>query len=134
MQDCDAAAILENIDENLYELMHSCILGTFSDETDFINLLDKAFASVSIYCKDKNNNENVINGLDNLEEETIVSFSPNVKQNKYLEYEASNGNVLVVTTSALTISSAVSKVYEEIQDIKFEGISFRKDIGKAQNI
>ena len=32
MQDCDASAILEILDEDLYELFDSCIIGSFSDE------------------------------------------------------------------------------------------------------
>lgn len=134
MQDCDVAAILDNIDESLYELMLSCVLGTFSDETEFIRLFDKAFTSVAVYCKNKNNKENIINGIDNLEEETMVTFYPNIKQNKYLEYEASYGNTLILTSSAPTLSSATSKVYNEIKEIQFEGICFRKDICKLQNM
>lgn len=46
MQDCDASAILEILDEDLYELFDSCIIGSFSDEADTIRLNDKFAASL----------------------------------------------------------------------------------------
>lgn len=51
MQDCDASAILEILDEDLYELFDSCIIGSFSDEADTIRLNDKFAASLVLNCK-----------------------------------------------------------------------------------
>ena len=76
----------------------------------------------------KDNKENVINGLDLLDEDTLVSFSPTVTKNRYLEYEAQTGAVLVLTSIANTNSKASQKVYEEVANIDFNGIYYRKDI------
>ena len=40
MQDCDAQAVLDILDEDLFELFNSCVIGSFSDEVDGINLFD----------------------------------------------------------------------------------------------
>ena len=78
MQDCDASAILEILDEDLYELFDSCIIGSFSDEADTIRLNDKFAASLVLNCKNKQNIENIINGLDNLDDDTNIVFYPSV--------------------------------------------------------
>jgi phosphoribosylamine-glycine ligase len=83
-----------------------------------------------LVCKNKENKENSIKGVDNLEDDTIVSFYPSVTKNKYLEWEAKNGSVLVLTSSSSSFSKAREKVYTEASDIEFNGISYRKDICK----
>lgn len=128
MQDCDADSVLELIDADLYSLFESCIIGSFSDEVDFIAQKDISAVTLVLNCKNKENTENVIEGLDNLDEETKVSYFPIVNRNKYLEYEAQNGAVLALTSIAKTVSSASEKVYSEASEINFKGKFYRKDI------
>ena len=128
MQDCDAAAILNNIDDDLYYLFESCIIGSFSDEAEQINLNNNQSISVVLNCKNKINNENIIQGLDKLDENTILTFFPQIKQNRYLEYETNYGAALIITSFSSSFAKTKTKVYEEIKDIKFDGMSFRKDI------
>ena len=128
LQDSDAAGILNCIDDDLYDLFEACIIGSFSDEFDSLNLNNKQSVSVTLTCKYKDNKENIISGIDNLEDETLVTFYPAVLKNKYLEYEAKFGAVMVVTSSASSVSKACEKVYNELKDIDFSGIYYRKDI------
>ena len=128
MQDADTASVLEVLDEDLYGLFNSCILGTFSDEVSGINFKDKYSVSLVLNCNNKENKENSIQGLDNLDENTTVSFYPQVTKNRYLEYEANNGAVMVLTTSASTVARASKLVYEEASEVNFNGIYYRKDI------
>lgn len=130
MQDCDAAAVLEVLDEDLYNLFKSCVVGSFSDEVEGINLFNKYSASLVLTCKNKENVENAIMGLEKLDEETKVTFYPNVNKNKYLEYEANNGSNIILTTSGTTVAKAVEKMYEEAEEIEFKGKSYRRDICK----
>ena len=81
-------------------------------------------------CKNKENKENAILGLDNLDEETKITFYPSVNKNKYLEFEADYGATIILTTSSMTASKAVEKMYLEVEDIDFKGKSFRRDICK----
>lgn len=128
MQDADAAAVLDVLDEDIYSLFESCVIGAFSDEIETINLKNKSAVSLVLVNKNKQNQENTITGLDNLEEETLVTFYQDVTKNRYLEYEANTGSVLVLTSSASTSSRAVEKVYSEAKELNFKGISYRKDI------
>lgn len=130
MQDCDAMAILSNIDEDLYELFDACIIGSFSDEFESIRLKEQFSSTLVLTCKNKNNTENAIKGLELLDENTKVVFYPNVTKNKYLEYEANTGSVLSITTCAPTLAKTVKKMYEEADEITFESLDYRKDICK----
>ncbi len=129
MQDCDAASVLELIDSDLYMLFNSCVIGSFSDEVDFIGQKDLFSSSLVLTCKNKENTENSVKGLDLLDEDTRVSFYPSVSKNKYLEYEAVNGSVLVLTTTGRTVTSSVDKMYSEAREIEFNGMYYRRDIG-----
>ena len=132
-QDSDTDAIFSNINDDLYRLFESCTIGSFSDETEQINLTSKQSVSLVLVCKNKNNKENIIKGVDNLEDDTLITFYPSVTKNKYLEWEAQNGSVMVLTSSASSLSKAKEKVYKEAADIDFSGIFYRKDICKINN-
>jgi len=130
MQDCDADGILNNIQDDLYDLFEACIIGSFSDEVDSVNINDKNSVSVVLVNKNKDNTENSITGLDNLDDNISISFYPSVHKNKYLEYEAGSGSVLVFTSFASSLAKASDRVYSELLDVDFKGISYRKDICK----
>ncbi len=128
LQDADAASVLEILNENLVSLFETCIIGSFSDEIDIISQQEIYATSLVLSCKNKDNKYNTISGLDLLEEDTLITYYPTVEKNKYLEYEANNGSVMVLTAKASTVSSAAKKMYEEASEITFNGISYRKDI------
>lgn len=130
MQDADCAAILECIDTDLYQLFEACTIGSFSDEFEFINQKDISATSLVLTCKNKENKENIINGIDLLDEETIVAFAPTVLKNRYLEYEAQTGTVMVLTSTANTNAKSAQKTYDEATNISFDGIYYRKDISR----
>ena len=62
----------------------------------------------------------------------ISFFYPSVIKNKYLEYEANAGPVLMITTTAATAAAAVSKMYSEAAEIEFKSVSYRKDICRSK--
>ena len=130
MQDCDTAPVLNTVGDDLYNLFESCCLGSFSDEVGGIVYNDLYSSSLVLTCKNKVNKENIISGLDNLDEDTQITFYPSVSKNRYLEYEASEGAVLVVCTKAATSANSVLKMYEEADFIDFDSKYFRKDICK----
>ena len=130
-QDCDTNSVLEILNSDLINLFNSCIIGSFSDEYEYIEQKDISTTSLVLNCKNKDTKNNSIEGLDNLEDETLVAFYPNTSKNKYLEYEANSGSVLVLTAKGRTVTSSLEKAYEEAEAINFAGISYRKDIGKS---
>ncbi len=131
MHDADCAAVLECLDTDLYRLFEACVVGSFSDEFEFIPQKDISATSIVLTCKNKDNKENIINGLELLDEETLVSFAPTVVKNRYLEYEAAFGANIVLTSTANTNTKSAQKVYEEASNIDFNGIYYRKDICRS---
>lgn len=128
MQDCDCNAILKIIDTDIVSLMDSCIIGSFSDEVDCIPQKDLSYVSLVMNCKNKDNFQNIIQGLDIVESD--INYYPNVIKNRYLEYEAQTGPVLLLSASAKTCAKAVEKIYDDAKCIDFKGIYYRKDICK----
>lgn len=133
-QDFDTDAILNSIEDDLYTLFESCIIGSFSDEVSNININNNQSVSLVLTCKNKESKENSISGIDNIDDNTMISFYPSVIKNKYLEYEAQYGNVIVLTSTASSLSKAKTKVYEDASDINYDGIFYRKDISKINNL
>lgn len=129
MQDCDCQAVLSVSDVDLYSLFESCVVGSFSDEVEQIPQKDLFATSLVLVCKNSKNVENAILGLENCED-CDYAFYPTVRKNKYLEYEAQKGSVMLITTTGTTVSSATSKAYNEVENLSFDGISYRKDVCK----
>ena len=130
MQDADCSAILELLDIDILKLVDACVLGSFSDEFNFIPQKDLSATSLVLISKNKEAIAGTINGIKDLDENIKLAFFPTVTKNKYLEFEAKNGSVLVMTAIASTVTSSRRKIYEEVENINFEGIAYRKDICK----
>lgn len=128
MQDSDSASILSLVEDDLYTLFEACSVGSFSDEYEYIKQSDNSSVSVVLACNKKDNKENIITGLDNLADNITVSYYPNVVKNKYMELEATTGAVAVLSSEAMTSSKAGKTVYEEIENLNFDGKRYRKDI------
>ena len=130
LQDCDCAGVLELLDTDLYELFNSCIIGSFSDEIDYIPTKNLYATSVILSCKHTNNTENVITGIDEIDDNILTSFYSSIIKNKYFEYEVQQGLNIAITAVARTSSSATKLVYKNIKLMNFRGMNYRKDICK----
>ena len=133
MQECDTTAILDLLENDIYSLFEACVIGSFSDEVDDILIKDLSAVSLSLMCKNKDSKNNVINGIENLDEDISLDFNSNTYKNKYLEYEVNTGLNAVLTAKAHTVNSALKKAYEEVSELDYEGLYYRKDIAKSFN-
>lgn len=128
LQDHDSQAVLSLLENDIFNLMHSCAIGAFSDEYDILDFKDDA--AVSAVLSSGKNKGDVIQGLTDIQEDTVINHIQ-TKQNEYTEYETTGGRCLVITTTAKTMSRAADKLYDEIDGIKFSGKTYRKDICKV---
>lgn len=126
LQSPDAQGILALLNENIYNLLEACAIGSFADDYDHIDISDKHAVSCVITGRVK---DTIISGLDNLDDETQIAHF-NTRKNQYLEYEVTGGRTLVLTRVASVLSKAISDLYDEISCISFDGMKYRKDIGK----
>lgn len=124
LSDHDADAVLNLIDENLLTLFEACAIGSFADDYDSLSISDNSSVSCVISSRIEGK---VIEGLD-LVESDITPFA--LPKNKYLEFETIIGKNLVLTKTAKTLSRARQHLYEDIEQIKFDGKKYRNDICK----
>lgn len=128
LQTPDSQGILTILEEDLYQLMHACAIGSFADDYEKLTISD-AYA-VSCVLSTGKRECSIIYGLDELDESTQVAHF-NTRKNEYLEYETTKGGrTLVLTRTAKTLSRATETLYDEISLINFEGMKYRKDIAE----
>ena len=73
----------------------------------------------------------VIFGLENLKnEKNIQIFHAGTAKNKNGDFITAGGRVLGVTATAENLDEALEKAYRAVGEISFDGMQFRRDIGK----
>jgi len=124
LQDHDTHAILNLIEENLYNLFEACVIGSFADDCEEIKISDNS--SVSCVIMSSFNNKQ-IKGLDLIDEpDDIIPIG--IKLNEHKEYYTAAEKALIITKTAKTLSYARDKMYEDIDLITYNGKKYRKDI------
>lgn len=124
LSDHDCQAVLNLVDDNLYNLFEACAVGSFGDDYEGINLFDAASVSCVLYSRQAGK---VISGIETLDNPGDISHFA-TRKNHYMEYETPSGKALVVTKTSRTLSRARLNLYEDIDLINFEGKKFRSDI------
>lgn len=120
VQNHDARALLNLFEDDLLKIFNSCINGFFSDEYEKINTNDYSSASVCIYSDF--NNEEII-GLNDIEDIDLIKVKQNNKK-----YYSDYGMSFTITKTAGTLSRAKKYLSEELEEIKFNGMKYSKDI------
>jgi phosphoribosylamine--glycine ligase len=73
----------------------------------------------------------IISGIEDVERDpNIIVFHAGTKINEKGELVTNGGRVLGVSATAETLEDALSIAYKAIEKISFEGMYYRKDIGK----
>lgn len=119
MQNFDAMAVLNSIDENLINVFVACIEGLFADEYEVIKTNNTHSISSVVFSRQ---DDKIITGLNNLNDTCNVDF---IQGNGKL---TTRGENFVLTSGASTLSRAKSNLYEDLSEINFDGIKYRKDI------
>ncbi|MBO5385782.1 hypothetical protein J6A64_05650, partial [bacterium] len=112
-------AVLNSVDENLIDVFMACIQGLFADEYDQIKLNDLHSISAVVYARQGGK---TIEGIEFLNGNDNIDF---VQYNKNKTVQGEN---FVLTQFASTLSRAKNRLYEDLSDINFDGIKYRKDI------
>ncbi len=124
LQDFDASAVLNTVDEDLVKLFRACIEGYFSD--DYEKIKTSSYSSVSAVITSRQASQ-VIKGLDAVEDIGNIDFI-NVKQTKDGEIITNTGENFVLTRQGGTLNRAKEHLYDDLDVIHFAGMKYRKDI------
>ena len=125
LQDFDASAILNTVDDDLIKIFMACIDGLFADEYEQIQTNNLSSVSAVVTSRAAGQ---VIKGLDLIEDINNIDFYSSVKHTNDDNYLTSKGNAFVLTRSASTINRAKNYLYEDLESINFAGMKYRKDI------
>jgi len=82
---------------------------------------------------DKYSTGQVIHGLDDFDDmKDVIVFHAGTKIDRGNVVTA-GGRVLGVTAAGEDINDAINKAYDGVKRIQFEGMQFRRDIGRRAN-
>lgn len=129
--DPEAQAILPRIENDFLEIIEKALEGNLKD----YEIKESSKACVCVVMASRGypgsyEKGKVITGLDKIKEiEDVIVFHAGTKKegNKFL---TNGGRVLGVTALGTTIPEAIERAYQAVSFIHFEGLQYRKDIGK----
>lgn len=124
LKEHDAQAVLNSLDTDLYSLCEACAVGSFADDYDEILVNDLSTVACVLAAR---NEGAVITGLEMVDDSTEVGHF-NTLKNDYFEYLTNKGRTLVLTQTASTFTRARELLYDNVEDIYFEGKRYRRDI------
>jgi len=127
MGDPETEVVFPRLKNDLVELFDSMGTPKFNDIK--LNISDNHAATVILvsggypesYEKGK-----TINGLNNLSEVSVFHAGTKKKNDSFV---TSGGRVLAITSMAKTFELALENSYDQIKNIKFDGMNYREDIG-----
>ncbi len=130
--DPETQAILVNLESDFVDICEA-IIDQSLDKT-IISWKEGSSACVILaaenYPKSPKKGD-LIEGLSKANEhENIEVFHSGTSQDDQGNFITSGGRVLAVTSSASNISSALHRAYKAVNEISWDGMQFRRDIGK----
>jgi len=122
--DTDAGIVLNQLDENLLNLFMACAMGVFADDYESILVNNKAAISVSLFSRYENS---LINNVEKFDNPELLNLFASYKNGQIY---TNKGLVGTIFSSASTLTRAKLKLIEEMENISFDGLKYRRDILK----
>jgi phosphoribosylamine---glycine ligase len=133
--DPETQALVRRLDSDFAEIS----LAVAQEELERVNIVWNSGSAAAVVMASSGYPGNfeagkVISGIDNAEQiEGVVVFHAGTSRNRDDEVVTAGGRVLSVTATGQTLDEATGRAYEAVECIHFEGVHFRRDIGrKAQ--
>ncbi len=130
--DPETQVVLPMLDGDLYAIMNACIDGSLDER--LVQWHDGACATVVLASPGypQAYPKGLPITIGDLQPSTLV-FHAGTKRAEDGALVTSGGRVMAVTARANTLAAALQHVYDEIQHIHFEGMHYRRDIGKVHH-
>ncbi len=131
MGDPEIQSILPLMKNNLIDVIEAVINNKLSEiKLEWENKYATCVVLSSKGYPDKYEIGKEITGLENIKDSYVFHSGTILKDDKYY---TNGGRVLSVTSFGKDREESIKNVYNEIQKINFEGMYYRKDIGKCVN-
>ena len=130
--DPETQTYMRLLDTDLLEIIDACIDGTL----DKIEVRWKDLSACTIVLASGGYPENYEKGklisgiLDAEQMKDIIVFHAGTKYNENKNLVTNGGRVLGVTSTGIDLKEALQNAYKAIEKISFDGMYYRKDIGK----
>lgn len=130
--DPETQAILRRLDSDFAELAFAVASGKLADAgPEWSNDASTCIVAASAGYPGNYETGKQITGLDAAEQvQSVVVFHAGTRLNAAGQVETSGGRVLGITARAASLPEATGLAYGAVARIGFEGMQFRKDIGK----
>lgn len=126
--DPETEVVLPRLESDITDIFLKTINGTISqDDLKWSSRSCVSIVLASSGYPEKCKKGDVISGL-NVVDENIIVFHAGTKKEK--ELITTGGRVLAVTTLADSLNEGRKTIYENISKVHFNGMQYRKDIGK----
>ena len=132
MGDPETESVIPRIQSDLVELL----LATAQGNLDNANVEISADTALSVMLvsggyPDDYQKGKEITGIENTDD--ILLFHAGTNRNEQGKTITAGGRVIAVTALAPTLEQATKTCYKQVENIRFEDVYFRKDIGKDLN-
>ena len=127
MGDPETEAVLPRIDSDLLDLFEGVANQTLDKKSFSIN--PKTAATIMLVSggyPEAYENGKEMTGIEKVTESIVFHAGTTLKENKII---TNGGRVMAITSFGDTIDEALKKSYASIENIHFENMNFRKDIG-----
>jgi len=130
--DPETEVLLPALKTDLVTIVDACLNGNLSDlELEFESGFFADVVLVSGGYPKEYAKGLLISGLENVDKDTLIFHAGTIKIDSNLVTDG--GRVLNIVGHGTTLDESLEKVYNQIDKIHFEGMYFRKDIGRRKN-
>lgn len=127
--DPEIQSILPLMKNNLIDIIEATINNKLSEiKLEWYNKFATCVVLSSGGYPDKYEVGKEITGLENIKDSYVYHSGTILKDDKYY---TNGGRVLGITSLGKDREESIKNVYNEVQKINFEGMYYRKDIGKC---
>ena len=128
--DPETQPVLARLESDLVEIVEAVI----DERLDSVDISWKNEASVCVILASKGYPESsskgdTITGLEKIDDISVKVFHSGTKRNEAGDFVTNGGRVLGVTAIDEDIEGAISRAYQAVEKISFDGMQYRSDIG-----
>lgn len=131
--DPETQVILPLLQADLVDILNACIDGELTSSLVYEKYEERTAATVVLAAPGYPGSypkRLPISGLDSITDENVIVFHAGTTQ-KDGQLVTNGGRVLNVTAIGKTLDEALQRAYAAIEHIHFEGMHYRKDIGRT---
>lgn len=134
----DSAAVtsFSLLEDDLFRIFYSTATGALADEFETFSISNDSVIVLPLLSgisPDKFYEGNVIEGLEEIDDESVTLLFSNISKNDFAEIVTAGFKPITILARVSTLHRAREKAYETAETINFQNKSYRKDIAKISD-